>query len=495
MPTARTTAQPAEGRREEAYLLDIEREVPGFGGYYADADGTLHVIVGPNGNAERARAAVREQFTSGRMPRTRGAVPNVVIERGRFAFSTLAGWREQLFDYAVSSTAAGIHGLDVDEARNRIRVDYLGDLPALKTRIASLGIDTTAVHFQLAQPMKMTATRRQYPTTINDSTSPVVGGVGMYWQTSSGSEAGGCTIGFTATVSGVARFVSAAHCSAIRYNTDGALVRQPYNASGRFIGQEISDPAGYNCGSYICRGSDASLFSFNSGVTSSVGLLARTTTRNNGGAFGNATTLAWDSSNPYWVIDAVEQDNWFVGLAVDKSGITTGWTWGQITETCEDYISPFSWEIPVKAVRCVYRADALTDDGDSGGPVFYQHAEGDSRVTLGGTVIGIWYDRMVFSKFWRIQSDLGVTLNAVCPATLGGVTLSGSLSGQAPVISWSAVSGATFYRVYRQWYRYPTEEGSGGWEMFRVTSTSFTDPSLTAQSYTGGTRISPRRAT
>lgn len=188
-----------------------------------------------------------------------------------------------------------------------------------------------------------------------------------------------------------------------------------------------------------------------------------------------------DQANPYWVVDAVEQNNWYAGLAVDKVGMTTGWTWGMIVDTCFDYLGPDGQ----KGITCAYAADMRIEDGDSGGPVFYMHAEGDGRVTLGGILAGKIFGKSVFSKFSRVNNDLGGNLNAVRTATLGTPTLSGSLSGVAPTISWPATSGATFYRVYRQWYSYASGMGSNGFEVFKVTTNSFTDPNLNADAYTG----------
>jgi hypothetical protein len=217
-------------------------------------------------------------------------------------------------------------------------------------------------------------------------------------------------------------------------------------------------------------------------VQAEVGLIARTATRNNGGFFGSPTALTRDQTNPFWVIDNVEANNWWAGLVVEKLGTTTGWTWGTITDTCFDYLGPDGQ----KGITCAYAADLHVSGGDSGGPIFYIHPEGDGRVTLGGIMAGIRNNKAVFSKYNRINNDLGGNLVAVRVATLGTPTLSGSVAGVVPTISWPAVAGATYYRVYRQWYRYSTEQGSSGYEFFLVNTNSFTDPNLTADAYTGG---------
>ncbi len=73
-----TAAPVGESRAEEAYLADVELAAPGFGGYFADSKGTLHVWVTSSVQEANAIAAVREQFSSGRMLGARGKVPVIV---------------------------------------------------------------------------------------------------------------------------------------------------------------------------------------------------------------------------------------------------------------------------------------------------------------------------------------------------------------------------------------------------------------------------------
>lgn len=486
---ATAVSAPGRPRRDaEAHLVEIERVVPGFGGYYADKNGVLHVWVTQRIQNDRARAAVASQFATGRVPALGRSTPLIVVDSARFTFGQLADWRELLLERASSGELRQIRVLDVDETLNRVRLEVDGDVGAVRQAMATLEIDSAAVVIEAYTPLRYTR-RQSYPSTINSVVSPLVGGIGIRWD--GPFQAGGCTLGFVASVAGTKRFVTAAHCTEIQYAVDSAVISQPFvTPAGTRIGTEISDPTPSNCYlSYYafwarCRASDAALFSVASGVQAEVGLIARTTTRSQSGSAASGTTLAWDQTNPYWVIDAVEQNNWYVGLAVDKAGLTSGWTWGIITNSCEDYLG----EDGQKGVTCAYRADMHIEAGDSGGPVFYIHPEGGSRVTLGGTIIGIKGGRAVFSKFARINSDLGGNLVATRVPTLATPVLTGTLIGASPSISWPATTGATYYRVYRQWYRYPTETGSAGWELFTVTTNSFVDPDQSAEAYTGGTQ-------
>ena len=312
------------------------------------------------------------------------------------------------------------------------------------------------------------------------------------WFGASG-QSGACTLGFTATVNSVNRFVTAAHCSDVQYGTDGATIRQGPYADAPILGTEISDPVGGNCPSppwfgAICRASDAALFAFAAGAPPvEIGLIAKTQFRSGPGKNAAYGSKAFDQSSSYFVIDALDNNSWVPGTPVDKIGHTSGWTYGPVLNTCFDYFGDIRWPVG-RGVSCAYLIDARVEGGDSGGPIFYQHAEGDNRVTLGGITAARRDDgTLIASKFARIQMDLGVTLNAARPVSLGTVALSGTLAGAQPTLSWPAVSGATLFRVTRAWYNYQTGEGSNGTETFTVYTTAFGDLNLAAAAYTGST--------
>ncbi len=485
-------------REAEEYLADVEKAAPGFGGYYADEKGLVHVWSTSPEQGAKAVEVVREQFRSGRMMGSGGRVPPIVVDRGRFAFSQLSAWRDQVLRYALEDKGAPVRAIDADEAANRVHVWVEGDTASARKSITSLGVDADAIVIQRFEPMiEASGTRRaattkkaMVPGNIVSVASPLVGGVGINW-TYSGLSAP-CTLGFLARLSGTTRFVTASHCTGNKYSgPDGTTINQP-EAGSPLIGTELFDPGPTPCTAYYvswfnCRSSDASLFSLAFGVSAEVGLLARTQVRNAGGVSGGTTTLDWDQFNPYWVIDAVDQNNLYVGIPIDKLGRKTGWTWGNLNNTCFDYIPGSNEQGGVQPVLCAYKVDAVTDRGDSGGPVFYIHAEGDSRVTLAGITTGKWYGNMVFSKYSSIALDLGTGLDAKRLVTLGSANVSGNLAGVVPNVTWPSVVGATCYRVYRQWYRYSNGAGSNGWELFIANTNSFSDPNLSADAYSGAT--------
>lgn len=480
-------------RSEEQELFDIEFESPGFGGYFMGSDGRLHVLSTSTDGAESAKASIGRRLRDGKVALGRRSTEDVVFERATYTFSELAGWRDLIYSNVVNQKLSFVRGLDADEARNRVLLEYAGPRALAMQQLAQLELDTAALLLRPAVGTKdATSSTAMYPSSIDAQADEIIGGLGIVWTGSSGGS-GTCTIGFTALVSGVSRFVTASHCSQIKYNTDSATIHQGPWITAPIIGKEISDPTGAACYSApwfgtTCRASDAALFAYVSGAPPAhIGLIAKTTYRSGPGRSASTGSKALDPWGPYFVVDALDNNSWVVGTVVDKVGTTTGWTYGPVENTCYDWFGDGNWPNN-RGTSCTYLVDAKLDGGDSGGPVFYQHPEGGNRVTLGGIISARRDDGyMIASKFARIQMDLGVTLSATRPVTLSTVALSGSLSGSQPTLSWPAVSGATFYRVTRYWYNYQTGMGSSGDETFTVYTNSFADPSLSAAAYTGGT--------
>lgn len=86
----------------------------------------------------------------------------------------------------------------------------------------------------------------------------------------------------------------------------------------------------------------------------------------------------------------------------------------------------------------------------------------------------------------KISDDFGGNLTAVRGASLSTPSPSGSLSGTSPVITFSSISGATRYLLYRQWERFDTSEGEGLILLGEVSS-GVIDYGVSASAYTGTT--------
>ncbi|HTE47198.1 MAG TPA: hypothetical protein VK636_18255 [Gemmatimonadaceae bacterium] len=198
------------------------------------------------------------------------------------------------------------------------------------------------------------------------------------------------------------------------------------------------DPNAYTCGVQRCRGADAA-FATAVGANMTVGKIIRTQSSNGGGYGGGSGTLTVNQSQPYFTVISGENQigELILGQRVEKIGITTGWTWGNVAGTCADgYIVQNG---AINVIRCEYEADYVADHGDSGGPVFMIGPQGNGSEVI---LVGIHSNREAvgsrarFSKLSRIMSDLGGTWEV----TGGPGSLRGTLEGPAIVRASSMCS-------------------------------------------------------
>ncbi|MCC7194553.1 MAG: hypothetical protein IT356_03245 [Gemmatimonadaceae bacterium] len=141
-------------------------------------------------------------------------------------------------------------------------------------------------------------------------------------------------------------------------------------------------------------------------------------------------------------------------------------------------------------ITCSMESTAYLDDGDSGAPVFSAKTSAyDVDVNFAGIM---WatkdaVHRSYFSPISRIGNDFTSSLAVVRPINLTTPTVSGTISGSVPGISWDAISGASYYQVWRNWYRYTDGSGSNGWEYLGHNSSTFWDSEMSVDLYTGTT--------
>jgi hypothetical protein len=180
----------------------------------------------------------------------------------------------------------------------------------------------------------------------------------------------------------------------------GGVYQNAQNAS-KFVGYEYLDPDVESCGvwpfGYDCRDSDAAAFKYQGGVSFDWGYIVKPT---------GTPSQTWGSSGSL-EISGTDFEIVAVGNAnswndVDKVGRTTGWTRGDIVDTCEDLPGP-------GGVRrmCSMVTDFYSWGGDSGAPVFVVTSGSD--VKLVGMYWG--YDTedslSVFSSWNGLGDDSG----------------------------------------------------------------------------------------
>lgn len=388
---AQSAASPeAAARNLDDHLAAIAQRVPGFGGFFFDEAGRPTVYLRDAREAPAGRAAAAGLLAgrrAGRGPTARAAGPDdVQVRPGAYDFAQLLSWKHAL------RGALGIPGvvfLDADERQNRVHVgiERGADAAAVRKLAARLGIPEAAVTVSEVEPFRPMATLRDY-------VRPTAGGLQIAF---SGYL---CTLGFNNYRGGTLGFATNSHCTNVQGGVENTSYYQPSTSSSTYhIGYEYADPA-YWTGSPCppgrrCRYSDSALAYYRSGVSVDVGRIARTT------SYGSSSgSITIDAANPRFVVIG-EAAYPTAGQVLDKIGRTTGWTYGQVTNTCVD-TNVANSNI---TLLCQDHVAAGVGPGDSGSPVFYWH--GGSDVTLYGLLWGGGSGTFAFSAMSNIEYELG----------------------------------------------------------------------------------------
>ena len=356
----------------------LVRGVPGFGGFFLDADGAPTIYledVTTRAAAERALAPWLG------LHGLRAA--ELRVRRADFPWASLERWQGE-----ASAGALALRGavwVDADEARNRVTIGVERGTPAAQVRsaVTRLGVPSGAVVVEEVEPVRLAVTLRQ-------RVRPVVGGLQINFPGFL------CTLGFNAIRSGQRSFITNSHCTNTQGGTEGTPYWQPtQGGAAAQIATEVADPAytrGGGCPSgRRCRRSDASRAAYAGGTTSTLGSIARTTGANNGSVTISGRFTITGEGSPV------------VGQTVNKVGRTTGWTRGGITNTCIN-VNVSGTNI---TQLCQTLVSAGVGSGDSGSPVFRQQGGGTNAILLGILWGGSGTSLYVFSPMANIEAELG----------------------------------------------------------------------------------------
>ena len=371
----------------DAELLALAQDAPGFGGMFYAEDGTLNVYVQRGTLDTLSEAALERTFAEYLARPLRGGLSTqnrreLKVVAGEYAFRDLFEWRSQL-----SLDAQGVVLTDVDERLNRVRVG-VEDSEAeaeLKAYITAQGIPLDAVVTEQVTPFKVTQS-------LSDKVRPLVSGLGIE------TDEVVCTLGFNAVRDGQRGFVTNSHCT----DKPGGVERTRYSQGGARVGVEVADPKyterdGCSKGRR-CRLSD-SAFVATKGVKRNTDALAATRSQND--MKDPDTTVAKQ-------LDIVRQKETTVsGEKLDKIGRTTGWTYGEVEDTCVTVNVFEGDEDTGRTLLCQDVIAAGAGDGDSGAPVF-SYAGDKNKVTLRGIMWGESDGEITFSPIGQIYDELGL---------------------------------------------------------------------------------------
>ena len=366
---------------------ELDRQVPGFGGFFLDANGepTIYLARGASrAPAERALGA----YMSGRGLSTAA----LHVREARYGWQQLQRWQDAATDGAFSVN--GTVYVDNDETTNRVRVgvENIGTAGQVRAAVARLGVPDDAVIVDQVEPIVQVATLQ------NVVSRPVQAGVQINFPGFL------CSVGFNATTpAGEMSFVTASHCTSKQGGVENTPYYQPLQSiDGTVIAREVADPVytkGPGCpGGKVCRYSDASRAAYTDGANQGLGLIAATSGANNGSLTiaGSFTIADNDCIGTLGGCLAV-------GTTVNKVGRTTGWTSGIITNKCVNTGVQGSRIVQ----RCQTFVSAGVGGGDSGSDVF-QVLNG-TNVMLAGVLWGgnSSGTQFVYSAFANVVAELG----------------------------------------------------------------------------------------
>jgi hypothetical protein len=379
-PDLRTAQQP------EADPNGLARGVRGFGGFFFDAQGAPTIYLkeaAQRGNAERALTGWLH---------AQGLDPSTLhVLKGDFDWADLEQWQATASEQVLG--VAGAVFVDADEASNRVLIGVERGAAGGQARAAAarLGIPASAVVVQETDPIQQVATLQQ-------RVRPIVAGLQINFPGFL------CSIGFNAVKNGQNSFVTASHCTSTQGGVENTPYWQPLQTVDPVqIATEVDDPvytrrvlSGCPNGKK-CRQSDASRAAYASGITFTLGGIAKTNAPNNG-SLDITGSFTITSKSPAAV----------VGNTVNKVGRTTGWTQGRVTNTCVN-----TGVLGSNIVQlCQTFVSAGVGAGDSGSDVFAITSA--SNVTLlgvlwGGNSAGTQF---VYSPMANVEAELGtLTVN------------------------------------------------------------------------------------
>jgi hypothetical protein len=375
---------PAQGTAVDQSAL--ARAVPGFGGFFIDAQGSPTVYLRDASQRARAERALTPYL------RAQGfGADRLKVLKGDYDWSQLEAWWA-----GASAEALAVPGaifVDADEASNRVRIGVeRGAAGRVRGALAKLRMPDAAVILEEREPVTFAVAQGPKPRakpgsgpSLQGPVRPIIGGVQINFPGFL------CTLGFN--VSG--GFVTNSHCTTEQGGTEATPYWQPTRSvSPDQIATEAADPAYVTnlagCPSgRVCRRSDASRAAYANGVSFTPGRIARTDRP------GRSLTITGE-------FRVTGEGGAVVGNVVNKIGRTTGWSQGSVSATC------VNTNVSGTNVTqlCQTFVSATVGSGDSGSPVF-QIISGDDVRLVGLLWGGSGSRTFVYSPLTQVEQELG----------------------------------------------------------------------------------------
>lgn len=369
-------------------LAEIALEVPGYGGHFIDEEGVFNVYLLDSQESEAVEAVFRQHRKAGVLTINDDLLANLRSRQGRYNFLQLYNWKADLRSSSILGTK-GLVSLDINESQNNITlgIEDLTYKEEILEKVHQIGLPKSAINIVKRPPMEYH---------IRNKRKTLAGGLQI--QYIAGSSTNTCTLGPVAQRNGVKGFIVNSHCTETRFSVDNEKFYQA-KPSDRHIATETVDPPHFSytggCpAGRVCGYADAAFAKWENRGTWSHGRIYKT-------QYSDPSTGSTNRVGADFTITGTN-GGIGVGFTVQKVGITTGWTYGSITETCVD----LNVDRSNVTMLCQSTADYGSTRGDSGAPVFNLTLH-PSNVDLVGIHWGGSGSVAAFSTVGSIMSHLG----------------------------------------------------------------------------------------
>lgn len=349
----------------------IGARVPEFAGVYVEGDVLVALTT------ERVDAARLWREIESALDLPPEAPRRLVLADARYSFVRLKRWHDAVTMRLLAVDA--VQSTDIDERANAIVIGVVnGEGRAAARQI----LEDAGVPREAADIVTVEAVREHG---LRDMHRPLVGGLQL------AVPGGLCTLGFPATLAGVAGFVTCSHCTAQQGLKDGSKFGQPDGTKA--VGTETKDPfywAGGDCTvENGCRNSDSAFAAATVDRAAKVALVTPGTL--------DIAKFARITGKEPWPMQ---------GLPAMKVGRTTGGTQGTISSACVNVKS--SSQYMYHCNHFVSGNSPMSQPGDSGSPVFrIANIPAVDDVRLLGLLWGGTTNAFVFSPIGAVEKDLG----------------------------------------------------------------------------------------
>lgn len=384
-----TQVHPDDVTTYDERMLRINQEVEGFAGVYEQDD--RYVVLSTNTASK----------TKGNLPR----IQNLIAEEVGFDFtrksvSTAVAPAEYDFRELMDAkdrarrllSRDNVSYVDINERENRVAVGVTQNASEIRSAVS----DDARITVESAKKVEfLQSLRDDYTGTFKQ------GGLEIGFR--DGFTTYPCTKSTTTKYYDGAYteygFLTNSHCTAVQGGVEGTQYYQDAQDESEVVGVELHDPAyftGNGCPSgQKCRYSDAAFVDYRVSGFDYGGIhLTNGRDRYNG-----STEISGE-------VDVSEPGGAGVGTEVDKVGKKTGWTYGDVTDTCVDV------RVGNITILCQHEVNAGAGKGDSGSPVFRSTgggvpSDGDRVKYLGILWGGISADNIYYySPHSQIEDEL-----------------------------------------------------------------------------------------